>query len=376
MVKIDFKTCDLDFLKGTVYKDVRGVGETAYRDIKRSLKLGTISDLVYYLKKYSTLLKDFDGDETAEIIFQGMFSAVYLIKDKNGKRLVVKRSHDGLVPLTQITGNWYFFIPRFMVNLFFAEYDITPDSLKRDVYDYEKIVRPFYGPKRAKIESEKFIPYLNMALHMEDHFIPDFTIKDIYSKTFWQDYLHKKPHKKLKQLQKYLKSVETQDSLIPAEERFIVYDGYTKSLQSIFIQEAMIGEEEIVPKKRMAFPFQILAEGKVPTEMPKLMLELLLRAVESFVTQLDYDNELKKVPDLRPFENWKVFPPTPFEIYIAETNNVLAYRDKGGEFRMYFVDTHLLLEPEGNLMFRWVEARYWKSMFLNLRFWIRKALPK
>lgn len=371
--KADLQTCNLDFMKGTIYKDKRSLGENAFRDIKLSLMLGTAADLVHYLKKGSTLLKDFSGNEMVEDLFKGTFSVVYVTKDNNGKKLVIKRSHDGWLPL-QFGKNFYVNIPRWFAKLFFADYDITEKSLQRDVYDYEKIVKPFWGKSRVKFTGEKFTPYLNMALHMDDHFLPEFEVEDIYTKKFWDKLLSRKRHKNLSAIRKYLRSVTEQDSLIPKEERFVLYDGFTNSLQTIFIQEAMFGEEELIPDRRMVFPFEMISNGVVPEEMPKLMLEHLLRTAESFVNQIDNDVPLKKVPDFRPLESWKVFPPTPYELFIAETNNLVVCKKKRDMIDVSLVDTHLLMEPEGNLIYRWTEKRYWVSLFMNIRFWVRKAL--
>ena len=365
--------CNLDFVKGSLYKDLRNIGGNAYRDIKMSLTLGTSSDLVYYLKEHSKLFKNLDGDEIVEPITKGMFSEVYLIKDRNGSELVVKRSHDGMLPL-QIGRSFYFPVPRFVVDIFFQDYDIGPNSLKRDVYEYSELIQPFLGTGRAKLESKKFQPYLNMALHMVDKFLPQFTLKDIYSQDFWNELLTQEPHKKLSKLKSNFKSITTPRRLIPLEERYILYDSFSDSLQTIFVQDAMRGEKEIIPGKKMAYPFELISHGFIPKEMPKLMVEHLLRKCEMFVHQLREKAEIPRVPDMRPLDSWKVFPPTPYEIYIAETSNLVAYLDKQGKLKISYVDTHVLHEPEGALTYRWVERRCWISTFLNLRFWVRKAL--
>lgn len=369
----ELTTCNLNFTYGTVYKDLRNLGGNAYRDIKMSLTLGTSSDLVYYLKKHSKLLKGLNGDEVIEPLFKGTFSSVYLLRDHKGRELVVKRSHDGWLPL-QVAGTLYIPIPDLIIGIFFDDFRVNPISLKRDVYDYEKIIKPFWGERRVKLESRKFSPYLNMGLHMVDYFLPDFSISDIYSKVFWKKLLSQKRHKNLAKLESYIKSIKNQKSLIPEEERYILSDAFSNSLQTIFIQQAVRGKKEIIRGKRMAFPFELLAEGVIPREMPKYMIEHILRAIESFVNQFDYRGVVKKVPDFRPLDNYKVFPPTPYEIYFAETNNLVVSRQERGKIDIKLVDTHLLLEPEGNIIYRWVERRYWVSLFLNLRFWIKKAL--
>ncbi|MBN2015824.1 hypothetical protein JW766_03245 [Candidatus Dojkabacteria bacterium] len=376
MAKVyDPKTCDLSFIKGSIYKDLREMGGNAYRDIKMSLSLGTSSDLIYYLRNYSDLLKGFDGNEHVELLNRGMFSCVYLVKDHNGGQIVVKRSHDGWMPL-QVFENFHIPIPRWLVSIFFSDYGVTEISLKRDVYDYENVIKPYWGTGRVKIEDEKFSPFLNMALYMVDHFLPEFSSADVYTKKFWKKLLNRKRHKKLSALYKYLKSVRTEKHLIPEEERFILYDAFTKSLQTLFIQDAKIGKEDVLEDKKMAFPFEMIAEGTIPREMPKLMIEHLLRSIESFVNQLKSGVEVNKIPDMRPIDIWKVLPPTPYELYIAETNNLVVYKDNKGAIRISLVDTHLLLEPEANLFYRWTEKRFWVSMFLNLRFWVRKALEE
>lgn len=374
MAKFDPKSCDLDFTKGTIYKDLRKLGPNVYRDIKMSLSLGTSSDLIYYLKKHSKLLKGFSGNEIVEPIAKGTFSTVYLVKSKNGDDVVVKRSHDGWLPF-QIARYTFIPIPRTLVKLLFHDYDISPRSLKRDVYDYEKIIRPFWTKRRAKLEGRIFKPYLNMALYMIDHFLPEFEAEDLYHKKFWKKLLGKKNHKDLSTLQKKLRRIETAEHLVPDEERYIVYDGFTNSLQTYFIQEAMIGNREVIPGLKMAYPFELVAAGEIPPQMPKLMIEHILRTIEAFVNQLDLKDEIPKVPDLRPIDAWKVFPPTPQEIYFAETGNLVAYyKNSSGLLNIALVDTHILHEPEGDIPYRWVEKRCWTSMFLNLRFWVKKAL--
>ncbi len=372
MKAYDPKNCDLTFTKNTIYKDIRNIGGNAFRDIKMSLTLGTSSDLVYYLKKKSKLLKNYDGNEVVEFLAKGMFSYVYLVKDHDGKEIVVKRSHDGWLPL-QLGKYFFVSIPRFIVRLFFPAYDITPKSLKRDVYDYEKILKPFWSKKRVKLEGRKFKSYLNMALFMVDNFLPEFSTEDLYSKKFWKKFLSKKSHKKLGKLQSYLREIETPKLLIPDEERFIFYDAFSNSLQTIFIQGAMRGKKEVIPGKKMAYPFELMAAGFIPKEMPKLMIEHILRSIEAFVKQLN-TTESPKVPDFRPLDSWKVFPPTPYEISFAETSNLVAYKKGDGKINIALVDTHLLHEPEGDVFYRWVEKRSWISLFLNLRFWVRKAL--
>ncbi|MBN2015825.1 hypothetical protein JW766_03250 [Candidatus Dojkabacteria bacterium] len=369
------ETCDLKFTRDTVYKDLRKLGGNAFRDIKMSLSLGTTSDLVYYLKDHSKLLKGHTGDEIVEPLAQGSFSFVYLIKDHNGSEIVVKRSHDGWVPF-QVGEYVYVPAPRSLVKFFFPDYDITPRSLKRDVYDYEEILKKFWGDERVKLEGEKFMPYLNMALHMVDMFLPEFTVHDIYSQKFWAKLLKKERHSKLLHLQKYLRNIETPALLIPKEERFIFYDAFSDSLQTVFIQEAMKGKEDIIPGKKMAFPFELISSGVIPKEMPKLMIEHILRAIECFVKQLERETPIPKVPDFRPLESWKIFPPTAYEIYFAETSNLVVYKGKNGRLNIGLVDTHVLHEPDGDLIYRWVERRCWISMFLNLRFWVRKALEE
>ncbi len=172
----------------------------------------------------------------------------------------------------------------------------------------------------------------------------------------------------------YLRKIKTPRMLIPQEERFILFDSFTNSLQTVFIQEAMRGKKDVIPGQKMAFPFELIAKGFIPPEMPKLMIEHILRSIESFVKQLDFKSKVKKVPDFRPLESWKVYPPTPYEMYFAETNNIVVFMGDDGRIKVSFVDTHLLLEPEDNSIYRWIESRYWMSLFLNLRFWIRKSL--
>jgi len=77
------KKWDLSFLKNTIYKDKRDLNENALRDIKNSLKLGTSSDLSYYLKKDSKLLQPFNGNESVKRISQGVFADVWRMKNKN-----------------------------------------------------------------------------------------------------------------------------------------------------------------------------------------------------------------------------------------------------------------------------------------------------
>ncbi len=374
MSKFNPKKCNLEFLRGTVYKDMRALGDNAYRDMKMSLALGTSSDLVYYLKKNSKLLKNFDGNEIVEPITKGMFSYVYLVKAKRGKDIVVKRSHDGWLPL-QISRNAYISIPRQFVKLLFHGFDIKPYSLKRDVYDYEKIIKPFWGKNRDKLEGRKFKPYLNMALYMVDHFLPDFSSDDLYKLKFWEKLLTRENHRNLSKLQQYLRGIKTCELLIPYEERYVFYDAFSDSLQTIFIQEAMIGKRDVIQGKKMAYPFELVAAGVMPKEMPKLMIEHILRSIESFVTQLRAGGVIPKIPDFRPIDGWKVFPPTPYEVYFAETGNLVCYYDKSsGKLNIALVDTHVLHEPEGDVAYRWVEKRCWISLFLNLRFWVRKVL--
>ncbi len=367
------KTCDLNFLKGTVYKDMRKIGGNAFRDIKMSLDLGTSSDLIYYLKSHSKLLKNLSGNETAEFIAKGGFSCVYLIKDGDENQVVVKRSHDGWAPL-QVGKNIYLYFPIWMVEVFISNYRITDESLHRDVYDYEELLKPCWGKDRVKIESKEFSRYLNMALYMVDHFLPDFSIKNIYSQEFWDKLLERKIHKNFDKLKKYLKNTKTEVSLVPEEERYILYDEFSSSLQTIFIQDAMRGKEEIIPGKKMAFPFELISKGVIPKEMPKIMIEHLLRTIEIFVEQINRDCDVKKVPDFRPLESWKAFPPTPSEMYIAETSNLVVNNNNGKDINVSLVDTHFMLEPKGNLLYRWTELRFWISLFLNIRFWVRKAL--
>jgi len=372
MDRVDPEKYNLDFVKGTIYKDIRILGSNAYRDIKVSLTMGTSSDLIHYLKEYSKLLKGFNGNEQVEFLAKGIFSHVYIIKDHDGREIVIKRSHDGMIPL-QLAKYFYAPIPRFLVGIFFSNFDITPISLRRDIYDYEKILKPFWGKKRLNIESSKFEQYLNMALFITDNFLPDFTAQEIHSKDFWRKLLSKPEHKKLTKLYKYLNSIETPELLIPEEERYVLYDRFSNSLQTIFIQEAMRGKEDVIPGKKMAFPFELIANGYIPKEMPKLMIEHILRSIESFVIQIN-KYLVPKLPDFRPLDAYKVFPPTPCEFLFAETANLVAYKNKNNKLRIVLVDTHILHDPEGDIMYRWVERRSWISLFLNLRFWIRKAL--
>jgi hypothetical protein len=363
----------LKFTEGTVYKDLRYVGGNAYRDIKMSLSLGTSSDLIYYLKKHSKLLKGFTGNEIVEQLAKGTFSYVYIIRNKNGKEVVVKRSHDGWIPFQM--GKYFFLsVPRGLVKIVVPDFDINPKSLKRDVYDYEKILRPFWGDKRVSIESKKFEPYLNMALHMVDRFLPEFSTSDLYSKTFWKKFFGLPRHKQLIIFKKYLKRIPSPNLLIPEEERYILFDSFSQTLQTVFIQEAMRGEKDVIIGKDMAYPHELISHGVIPPEMPRIMIEYILRTFESFYEQLDYKDRPKKIPDFRPVESWKVFPPTPYEIYFAETGNLVAYRKESGKINVALVDTHMLHDPEEDISYRWVEKRAWISMFLNLRFWVRKAL--
>jgi hypothetical protein len=370
----NLQTEDLQFTKGTVYQDMRSLGGNAFRDIKMSLSLGTTSDIVYYLKKYSKLLSGFNGNEKIIPIYQGTFSFVYLAHDHNQKELIIKRSHDGWVP-AQLLKNLKVSLPQWVVGMLFQDIGVTQKSLLRDVYDYEKILYPFWGPKRSNITSESFIPYLNMALHLITNFLPLFTTRDLYDKSFWIKLLRQKEHKDLSKLVKYIESIKDQESLIPHEERYIFYDSFSHSLQNIFIQTAIKGKYDIIPGKKMAFPFELVAEGFIPKELSKGVIEHILRTMESFVTQLDSNNPLKKVPDFRPLMPWKVFPPTPCELYFAETNNLVCCKsEKSENIQIKLVDTHVLMEPEGNYIYRWNERRYWMSLFLNLRFWVKKAL--
>lgn len=369
-------TCDISFTKGTVYKDVRELGGNAYRDLKMSLSLGTSSDLAYYLKPHSKLLENCEGNEIVEELAKGAYSQVYLVKDGDDKELVIKRSHDGLIPI-QAARHLFINVPRFVVKFFVSHYDITPESLEVDVYDYEKILKPFWGKKRRKIEGDMFMPYLNMALHLVDQFVPDITEKELYSKEFWKKMLSQKKHKNLEKLQNYLGKQPTPKILIPDEERYVLFDSFSNSLQTIFIQEAMRREDEVVPGKKMAYPFELISEGVIPPEMPEVMIEHILRSFETFVEQLSYEDQVSpRIPDFRPINSWKVFPPTPYEIYFAETSNLVAYKQKDGKVNVALVDTHRLHEPEGDLSYRWVETRCWMSLFLNLRFWVRNALER
>jgi hypothetical protein len=370
---VDPKTCDLSFLKGSVYKDLRELGGNAYRDIKISLLFKTSSDLIYYLKKHSKLLKNFNGDEIVSPIIKGIFSDVYLVSNHGKEQVVVKRSHDGLVPV-QLFRNFHILVPRALAKIITQDYDITQESLRKDVHEYEKIIKPFWGGKREKITGKNFEEFINMGLHMVDKFLPDFGVKDIYSKKFWKKMLKRKKHKLLPNLRKYLRQVPAQKSLIPEEERYVMYDSFTNSLQTYIIQKAVLGKEDIIPGMKMAYPFELLANGVIPKEMPKLMMEHLLRTIESFVEQLDDKDQNQKVPDFRPIESWKVFPPTPCEMYFAETGNLVVSRQSSKSIGVYLVDTHYLLDPEFFLLYKWVEKRYWESLFLNLRFWIKKAL--
>jgi hypothetical protein len=372
--KFNPQKCNLQFTKGTVYKDLRKLGVNAYRDIKMSLTLGTSSDLIYYLKQYSKLLSKFDGNEIVEPLAKGTFSYVYLVKDQDGTEIVVKRSHDGWLPL-QVARYLFVPIPRFFINFFFNDYEISPRSLKRDVYDYEKIIKPFWGKGRDKLEGRKFMPYLNMALYMVDRFLPEIKVKDLYSKRFWNKMLKQKRHVNLTKLQKYLRSIQTPELLVPKEERFILYDAFSDSLQTIFIQDAVRGKRDVIPGKRMAYPYELIAAGVIPKEMPKLMIEHILRSMESFVKQLENKKNIPKVPDFRPIDSWKIFPPTPYEVYFAETGNLVVCK-KEKNINVSLVDTHVLHEPEGDLTYRWIEIRCWMSLFLNLRFWVRKALEE
>ncbi|MBU0975972.1 hypothetical protein KJ918_04180 [Patescibacteria group bacterium] len=369
----ELENSNLKFTEGTVYKDLREAGGNAYRDIKMSLSLGTSSDLIYYLKKHSKLLCGFSGNEVVEELAKGTFSQVYIVKSGNGKEVVVKRSHDGWIPFQM--GRYFFIsVPRGLVKLAVHNFDITAKSLKRDVYDYEKILRPFWGDKRASIESAKFEPFLNMALHMVDQFLPEFSTKDLYSKKFWHKFFKLKRHKDLRTFKKYLKDVANPILLIPGEERYIFFDSFSQTLQTVFLQEAMRGEEDIIIGKDMAYPYELISHGVIPKEMPRIMIEHILRTFESFYEQLDCKNHPQKIPDFRPVESWKVFPPTPYEIYFAETGNLVAYKQNNGKVNVALVDTHMLHDPEEDISFRWVEKRAWISMFLNLRFWVRKAL--
>jgi len=367
------KKVSLAFTKRTLYQDMRFLGGNAYRDMKMSLMMGTSSDVVHYLKRHSKLLKPFDGNEEVEFITKGIFSAVYLIKDRKGHELIVKRSHDGLIPI-QLYRNIYLPMPHFIAKFFAPDYAISDRSLKRDVYDYEEVLRPVWGPKRNSINGNKMIPYLNMALHLVDNFIPVFEVNELHTLRFWKKQLDKKMHSSLSLLKQYLKSIPTQRSLIPQEERYILYDKFSKSLQTIFLQEAMKGKIDVIPKQQMAYPFELVAKGVIPDEMPKVMIEHILRTIQSLVKQMKLKKRIPKVPDYRPLESFKVFAPTPAELFFAETPNLIAHIDSNGLLNVSFVDTHFLFDVEGVFTYRWAAKRYWMSLFLNLRFWVKKAL--
>ncbi len=373
MSKKNLKKADLSFTKGTVYQDMRTLGDNAYQDIKMSLHMGTSSDIVHYFKDHSNLLKNFRGDEKVKKLFRGTFSEVYLLYDNNGYEVVVKRSHDGWVPC-QAGRDSYVYLPRWCIDFVMKMHDIEPESLRRDVYDYEEIIKPHWGKSRTPLTDEKFQKFINMGLYMVYSFLPAFNTKDLYSEDFWNDLLNRKPHKRMSKINKYLGKTDPQEKLIPSEERFILYDKQTDSLQTIFLQKAMRGQKEIIPGKRMAFPFELVEAGNIPQAMPLVMIEHILRTIESFVTQLKSQKKNPKVTDFRPLEAWKVYPPTPIELYFGETSNLVAYSDKNSRLNISLVDTHLLLEPEGNMIYRWIEKRYWRSLFVNLRFWMRKAL--
>lgn len=367
------KDVSLTFTKGTLYQDMRFLGKNAYRDIKLSLMMGTSSDVVHYLKLHSKLLKPFNGNEEVELVTKGIFSAVYIMKDKSGHELIVKRSHDGWIPM-QLYRNIYLPMPHYIVQFFAPDYAISSRSLRRDVYDYEEVLRPVWGPKRTSITGSKMIPYLNMALHLVDNFIPLFEVNDLYTMRFWNRQLGRKRHPKLSDLKRYLKAVPTQESLIPKEERYIFYDKFSDSLQTIFLQEAMKGKEDVIPGEKMAYPFELVSKGYIPEEMPKVMIEHILRTMQSLVRQIKIKKQIPKVPDYRPLESFKIFAPTPFELFFAETPNLIAHKDARGRLNVSYVDTHFLFEVEGNVTYRWTAKRYWMSLFLNLRFWIKKAL--
>jgi hypothetical protein len=369
----DPKNVSLSFTKGTLYQDMRFLGKNAYRDMKMSLIMGTSSDVVHYLKPHSKLLKPFNGNEEAELITKGIFSAVYIMKDHEGHELIVKRSHDGWIPI-QLYRNVYLPMPHYVVQFFAPDYAISARSLRRDVYDYEEVLKPVWGPKRISITGSKMAPYLNMALHLVDNFIPLFEVNDLYKLRFWKRLLERKQHRSLSHIKRYLKSVPTQKSLIPNEERYIFYDRFSNSLQTIFLQEAMKGKKDVIPGKKMAYPFELVSKGYIPDEMPKVMIEHILRTMQSLVMQLKYKKQIPKVPDYRPLESFKIFAPTPFELFFAETPNLIAHKDSKGRLNVSYVDTHFLFEVEGNFTFRWTAKRYWMSLFLNLRFWIKKAL--
>ena len=373
--KFDPKTCDLSFLKGTVYQDMRFLKENSFPDIKMSLSLGTCSDMVFYLKKYSNLLRNFNGNESVKPLSEGIFSSVYYLKSDKGNSLVLKKSHDGWIPFRIFQG-FDIPLPRWLIGYFYDDYEISPDSLLRDVYDYEKVIRPFWGKDRVSVFSPEIRKFINLVLHLVDSNLPKFSVSDLHTLKFWDDMLKKDEHELLDKFVLQMKRQAVQKSLIPEEERFIFYDPKSKLLQSIFIQEAKKGEDEILPDKFMVFPFQLVAEGIIPEELPVSMIDQFIRVPYSFYEQLKASVEIAKVPDYRPHEGWKLFPPSPVELYVSETNNLVVYKNSKGNFEVSFVDTQILMEHKSNQIYEWLEKRFWNSLFLNLRFWARNILKQ
>ena len=374
--KLDSKNCDLSFTKGTVYEDMRHLNGNAFVDIKMSLNMGTSSEIIYYLKKNSKLLQSCTGDEPVRAINKGVFSQVYLLEREDEEDLIVKKSHDEAIPFS-IGKTSYIKLPRFIVNLVYDDYDIGPRSLKRDIDDYEKVIKPFWGPDRKDLEGEYFRKYINLILHMVDDYLPDFETEDIYNPNFWNRILKKDDHPKLDLFIKELKKYKGMESLIPKEERYIFYDSKSNSLQTIFLQEAKNGTEEILPGKKMAYPYQLVSEGVIFSEMPRHMIDHFIRVIDTFIIELRDDKyKIAKVPDYRPHEAWKVLPPSPVHQYLSETSNLVAHKDEEGQLNVTFVDTHILLEKITNTTFLWVQKRYWESLFMNLRFWFKKILEK
>ena len=248
------------------------------------------------------------------------------------------------------------------------------DSLKRDVHDYEDVIKPYWGKSRKTLHNDELSRYLRLALYMVDEYIPKFTADELHTKRFWNKLLEKDRHPLMDKLEEHIKKYKDKE-LIPEEERFVFYEKETNSLQTIFIQKASIGTEEILPDKYTAYPFELVAEGVIFDELPKLMLDHMITAVYAFVEQLN-KFKMAKVPDYRPYEGWKLFPPSPYEMHLAETNNLMVYKSKKGDLFVKFIDTHILFDREANQIFKWIEKRYWISLFLNIRFWMKKIIKK
>jgi len=366
------KKWDLSFLKNTIYKDKRDLNENALRDIKNSLKLGTSSDLSYYLKKDSKLLQPFNGNESVKRISQGVFADVWRMKNKNGNELIIKTSHDNFIPI-EVFNRFRIQVPLFFVNFVFDDYEICVDSLKRDVYDYENFFKPFWGDNRRNVLDEN---YVNFACNMVDNYVPSFKKEDLSQKTFWDNLIYGKKNPKTLKIIKYFKSLKASSQLIPKEERYVLYDNKFDKLRTIFLQESMIGKDEILPDRYVAYPWELVLEGLIFEEMPMLMLEHFFTTIEAFYYQIKNNIIPMKCPDYRPTEMWKALPPASPQFFVAETNNLVVSKDQTGLLHITYIDTHILYDTETNQIYKWVENRYWSSVFLNIRFWMRKVIDR